>query len=131
MPKLHTLSKVSRIKKQKAIEALFAGGRRLVVAPFRVQYGLQQKADDGSAHLQVAVSVPKRIFKKAVHRNRIKRLMRESWRLQKAPLEQRLQEQSLQLQAFIIYTGNELPPFSFVSEKMAVVLQKLESSLPA
>ena len=127
----HTLPKKARLKKQKAIEALFARGRRLVVPPLRVQYLLQRKEDAAAAHVQVAVSVPKKVFKKAVHRNRIKRLMREAWRLQKGPLEQSLQQKELHLQVFIIYTSPELPTFDGVYEKMTAVLQKLQTTLPA
>lgn len=84
--------------------------------------------------LQAAFSVSKRYFKKAVHRNRIKRLMREAYRLQKNELQHRLQQGNQQLIVFIMYTGTELPEHMLVMEKIAAVikrLQKLSNEEPA
>ena len=58
-------------------------------------------------------------------RNRIKRLTREAYRLQKNTLQQKLLEAEKQLNVFFIYTGKELPDFITVKDKVAVVLKKL------
>jgi ribonuclease P protein component len=77
------------------------------------------------AFLQAGFGASSRHFKKAVDRNRIKRLGREAYRLQKGPLLQRLTEKGLSLAVFFIYTGRELPEYATVSEKIGVILQKL------
>lgn len=79
--------------------------------------------------LQTGVSVSKKHFKRAVHRNRIKRLMREGYRLQKAGLILALRAQGLVMHLFIIYTGKELPAFEDVKNKLKTVLQRLEKEI--
>ena len=77
------------------------------------------------ASLQAGFGASSRHFKKAVHRNRIKRLGREAYRLQKEPLLRRLTGKGLSLAVFFIYTGRELPEYATVTEKIGVILQKL------
>ena len=77
------------------------------------------------APLQAGFGASSRHFKKAVDRNRIKRLGREAYRLQKEALLQRLTEKGLSLAVFFIYTGKELPEYATVTEKIGVILQKL------
>ena len=64
-------------------------------------------------------------FKRAVDRNRVKRLTREVYRLQKKQLQEATIEKKLQLNIFFIYTGKELPAFNIVREKVNVILNKL------
>lgn len=114
------------MKSRKQIERLFREGRSFTFSAFKVFYTL----DHASAVCEVTpvkagVTVSTRNFKKAVDRNRIKRLLRESIRLQKAALEQQLTEKKQCLQFFIIFTGRNLPEFPFVKEKTAAILQKL------
>ena len=76
--------------------------------------------------MQAGFTVSARNFKKAVDRNRIKRLMREAYRLQKNPLREHLQESRKSIAVFFVYTGNELPQYDVVFEKINAALQKLE-----
>ena len=64
-------------------------------------------------------------FKRAVDRNRVKRLTREAYRLQKKQLQETTMQKKLQLNIFFIYTGKELPAFNIVREKVNVILNKL------
>ena len=122
MAKQFTLNKAERLKRRKIIEQLFSEGRAVTAFPIRVQYKM---VDQLAVNLQAGFSVSSRNFKRAVDRNRIKRLMREAYRLQKLPLEQALQTKEQQLALFLIYTGKELPVYALVKEKVEVVLKKL------
>ena len=62
--------------------------------------------------LQAGFAAGSRNFKTAVDRNRIKRLIKEAWRLQKNELKEQLKKQNRKLNVFFIYTGKELPAYS-------------------
>jgi ribonuclease P protein component len=81
--------------------------------------------EQATGGVQFGVGVSTRNFKKAVDRNRIKRLMRESYRLQKTALYSAVKERNKQLAVFIIYTGKELPDYKTLSEKIGLTLQRL------
>jgi len=122
--KQFTLGKGERLKSRKQIGKLFAEGKSFIVNPFRVYFFIQGPLtmDHG---LQFGVGVSAKNFKRAVDRNRIKRLTREAWRLQKNELSEKVKTAQKQLNVFFIYTGKELPDFITVKDKVAVVLKKL------
>jgi ribonuclease P protein component len=120
--KQFTLGKEERLKSRKQTELLFSEGKKFTIAPFRFHYSFS-KAEKTS--LQFGAGVSKRNFKKAVDRNRIKRLMREAYRLQKITLQEKLNEKKLQLNIFFIYTGKELLAYKEVYEKTGKGLDKL------
>jgi ribonuclease P protein component len=126
MSKKFTLRKEERIKSQKQTELLFSEGRRFTLAPFRIYYTLVKP---GKTSLQFGVGVSKKNFKKAVDRNRIKRLVREAYRLQKITLQDKSVERQYGLTIFFIYTSKELPAFKEVYEKTGKVIDKLTAIL--
>jgi ribonuclease P protein component len=77
------------------------------------------------APLQAGFGAGSRHFKKAVDRNRIKRLSREAYRVQKQPLIDVLAEKGRSMALFFVYTGKELPDHDTVKVKIGVLLQKL------
>ncbi len=126
MAKEFTLGKTERLKSRKQIEQLFKEGKRFALTPFRIFYVINDGPDiAGKPSLLFGVGVGTRTFKKAVDRNRVKRLIREAWRLQKIELETRLTKQRRQLNVFFIYTGKELPLFKEVQEGINKSLGKL------
>ncbi|GAC1424460.1 MAG: hypothetical protein NVSMB7_00420 [Chitinophagaceae bacterium] len=126
MAKHFTLGKQERLKSRKLIETLFTKGHRITVYPYRVFYLFEKKEKAVlKKGLQCGTGAGTRNFKKAVDRNRIKRLTREAWRLQKDELAQKMNGHAHALAVFLIYTGKELPAFNFVKEKLALIIQKL------
>lgn len=108
------------------IEHLFGKGKNISAFPLKVLYDF---VEDTSAPLQAGVTTSSRNFKKAVERNKVKRVLREAYRLQKISLQHAVEEQSTSLALFFIYTGKELPVFSDVYKKMGIILQKLEDNV--
>lgn len=126
MAKQFSLGKNERLKSRKSIEQLFSEGKSFVTSPYRVHYKFNKNESPGkSSLLQLGVGASQKYFKKAVDRNRIKRLTREAYRLQKVSLQELLKEKNIELHVFFNYTGKELPVFQHVSEKVAVALKKL------
>ena len=110
-----------RLKSRKQIEKLFREGKRISVNPFRVFYL------EGAAlmPMQAGFGVGTRQFNRAVDRNRIKRLTREAYRLQKHKLQEGLTINNRSITLFIIFTGKQLPEQAFVHEKIGLMLEKL------
>ena len=107
----------------KRIGQLFIQGDAFIAYPLRVVYLIAPKKDVESA--SVMVSVPKKRFKRAVKRNRLKRLMREAYRLNKQPLVALLKENDLQLHVAFNYVSDDELDFVAVEKKMKVALQRL------
>jgi ribonuclease P protein component len=107
----------------KRIGLLFTLGDAFIAYPLRVVYLIAPKKDVEFA--SVMVSVPKKRFKRAVKRNRLKRLMREAYRLNKQPLVALLKENDLQLHVAFNYVSDDELDFVAVEKKMKVALQRL------
>jgi ribonuclease P protein component len=117
--KQFTLGRNERLKSRKLIEQLFKSGKSFTTFPFRVYY-LSQPS---SFSLQFGAGVSNKNFKRAVDRNRIKRLAREAWRVQKSILEESLKNKTLSV--FLIYTQKELPDYKTIYDKTGLILKKL------
>ena len=131
MRKQFTLGKEERLKSRKQIEQLFDKGKSFVVAPFRIYFIVNSESpiQKDESRLKFGTGVSAKNFKKAVDRNRIKRLTREAWRLQKNEITEKASETQRQLNVFFIYTGKELPDVTTVKEKVAIALKKLADKI--
>lgn len=123
MAKQFTLGKKERLKSRKQIEQLFSSGQRFVIPPFRIFYSFQEAGE--SISLQAGFAASSRIFKTAVERNRVKRLSREAYRLQKNDLQNQLKEQNKRLNVFFIYIGKEMPGYEEVYKSIQLALNRL------
>ena len=121
-----TFRKRERIFKQKEIDVLFEKGTSFTVYPLRVIYVEQQPGSGVEA--AVLIGVPKKRFKRAVHRNRVKRLIREAYRLNKQMLLESLREKENGLLIGFLFVGNELPEWKSVEEAMVKALTALTQS---
>ena len=121
LAKTHTIAKTERLKSRKVIDQLFTNGRRFNSGPLRVSWSVQK----GDGDLLFGVGAGTRHFKRAHDRNRIKRLMREAWRLQNGTLKNQLAEQRVSLNVFVLYTARELPVHETMLQQMARIIDNL------
>lgn len=119
-----TFSKKEKLKSKTVIEQLFTEGFSVSVYPLRLVYMPADLKDD--ALFKTGVSVSKRNFKRAVDRNRIKRLMRESFRLHK---HNYINNMSVPYAFMILYIGKEKPTFNQVESKMTLLFEKFSSKV--
>lgn len=121
----HSLKKEERLRSQKLIEKLFAEGASFLVYPYKVVYYEVDVHGDYPALPAFAVS--KKNFRKAVHRNRIKRLMRESYRINKHML---FSEGGPSKKAIMfIYVGKEILTFKVMEKAMIRALNQLRKQV--
>ena len=118
--------KKERLKSRKQIDGLFAGGKSYHAFPVRMAFRLFATPEGSQPGLLVGVSAPKRHFKKAVHRNRIKRLLREAYRLQKGELLTFVEQASLSGHVFFLFTDKVLPDFTTIEVSVGKCLQHLQ-----
>ncbi|MBL4604884.1 MAG: ribonuclease P protein component [Flavobacteriaceae bacterium] len=112
-----TLGKQERLKSRKLIQKLFEEGKSIKKFPVRFVY--LQTEHISPFPVQASFSVPKRNFKKAVDRNRIKRLFREAYRLEKNKIYEELQKPYVFMVTFI---GKKEPTFIELQQKIQEVL---------
>ncbi len=121
-----TFKKEERLYEKKLMEQLFKGGKSFFVFPFKVFYVVVERAAPYPA--KVLVSVPKRNFKKAVDRNRIKRLVREAYRRNKAVLcpADTGKGCSRTFLIGLIYTPKVHMDYREIERKIILILQQLK-----
>jgi len=115
--------KPERISFQREIDLLFEQGKVFISHPLRVVY-LGQKPFSG-ATVSVLIGVPKKKIKRAVERNRMKRLIREAYRLNKTDLIKRLKETDGGLLIAFLFIGNEVCRWDTVEESMQKAIKTL------
>lgn len=120
-PQRFFLKKEDKLKSRKTIDEVFNSGNNFSVYPFKIWW----LAVNNETALQAGFGVSARQFKKAVDRNRIKRLMREAYRLQKNELQFQLQQEQKPLRIFILYIGKELPDYETCYKKLTAILNRL------
>jgi ribonuclease P protein component len=127
MSAIYTYHKTEKLKSRKLLQELFAQGKSLQVFPLKVFYMYLPEA--AVENVQAGVGVSARNFRKAVDRNRIKRLLRECYRLNKLPLYATVEQKNKRIALFFLYTGKELPAYSLLEEKMKLAITKLQDNL--
>ena len=117
--KIHTYPKSEKLKSKTTIDLMFREGKSVSKYPLRLVYAKSTFGEN--PEFKMGVSVSKKYFKKAVHRNRIKRLLRESYRLNKDLFKEAFGDKTI---AMLFWTSSEIPEkFQNVEEQFIKLCQ--------
>ncbi len=119
--------KSERLCRKKYIEELFRTGKSFYSFPFRLVW---IPVSEPLVHpAQITISVKKRLFRKAVQRNLLKRRIREAYRKNKTELYLKLEELNIQIVFILIYTASDIRSYLEIEEKIIIILSRLKEEL--
>jgi len=117
-----SFKKGERLAGKKEISALFLSGRGVTFPPFRFLY---LPASGGPYPARTAIAVPKRLYRRAVDRNLLKRRIREAYRLMKPAIYRQLNEKGMKIHLVIQYRHESLLPFEPLKEALQKGIEQL------
>ena len=120
-----------RLYLRDAVSRLFAEGQAFMAFPYRIVYRLLPQGEEQAARVAIMTVAPKRRFRHAVDRNRVKRLTREAYRLQKHSLVQAVTAADRRLAVAFMCVDHSLPTFETARRAMAKALKRLEQTCAA
>lgn len=124
-----TLSKTERLSRKTLIDRLFAGGSRSMLAfPLRMVYRTVEN-DKTDEPVSILISVPKKRFRRAVKRNRVKRQVREAYRRHKHVLIDKVRARESRLILAFIWLDDNLHDSATVEERVINLLTRLSEKL--
>lgn len=119
----NSLKKAERLHSKKIIERLFSRGQSAFAYPIMMRWILLN--EDADIPVRAMVSVSKKNIRKAVHRNKIKRRLREAYRLNKQPLIESLSNKQQNLAIAFIYVGKDTGHFNDMEQKIIKLIDRL------
>jgi ribonuclease P protein component len=130
LAKIFTYQQKDKLKSRKQMQNLFALGKSLSNSPLRLIYTLENIAEEDPTNqsaivIQAGVGAPTKQFKKAVQRNRVKRLLREAYRLELPAFKAQLPLQGMRLNIFILYMEANVLPQIEINATMKLILNQL------
>ncbi|KAA6345611.1 Ribonuclease P protein component [termite gut metagenome] len=120
------LHKTERLNRKSIIEKLFAGeAKSFLIFPLRVVFTPIDSQSKNVVTTAILISVPKKRFKRAVKRNRVKRQIREAYRKNKQALLSILEEKNVTLAIAFIYLDDKLVSSTEIAEKVTISLARI------
>lgn len=121
-----SFGKEYKLCSKKVMASIFEDGKQEKVFPFLLRHLTVDLKT--TKRFQIVIAVPKRKFKRAVDRNRIKRLIREAVRKKKHIIESSMTAEEQQLALFLIYTSNEEETYQRIIDKIEALFLRLVES---
>ena len=120
---MFTFKKAEKLCSKKDIELLYKSGSSKTFYPLKIFWRVNKFESNYPA--RVLITVPKRLYKRAVDRNLMKRRIREAYRHAKSNLYTELLRKELQLDILIMYVGKEKGEFVVVQKSLETGLKKI------
>lgn len=124
---MNQFPKKEKLCSQKEISSLFSEGKRFLVYPFSVSYRLIPNSINPI--IKVLIISGKKYHKRAVARNRIKRLIREAYRVNKTEISNFCAENKHELHISISYIDKKTPDYKTVNSNINIILDRLITNL--
>ncbi len=122
-----TFKKEERVTGKKRMEDLFACGKSFLMYPFRIVF--YEYECTASEAVSVLISIPKKRLKRATARNRMKRLVREAYRLNKGLLQSNLLPDNHRIDIAFVYVKDELSGYDIVEKSVCKSLREISNKL--
>ena len=139
MPKTFTYQKADKLKSRKQTQHLFSKGQSMNAFPIKLIYTIESASELSADYnvaaiiskgvLQTGVGAPSRTFRKAVARNRVKRLLREGYRLEKPEFLTSIALQGKRVNLFFLYTDANVLTQLAIQEKIKQLLTRISEKL--
>lgn len=128
MIKQFTFGKKERLTHRNQIDSLFNEGKSFNIRPIKVFYQTVEPVP--IPELKTLIAVPKKRFKRAVDRNRLRRLIREAYRLNRTLLLNRVNTSTISLHIAFVYIGDKADiDYINIEKSMTACLERLEKLL--
>jgi ribonuclease P protein component len=117
--------KKERLSSRAEIDSLFKSGKSFMEFPFKVIHQSVSHTENNISEIGVLITIPKRIYKKAVDRNLLRRRTKEAYRLHKSSLYKALEKKEIKLKLALIYIGPKPMNYNEISSKIILILNRL------
>lgn len=124
---MHSFCKEERLCSKKSISRLLVEGSKYYQSPFSVKWVEMSETEKYS--IQLLTVVPKRYFKKAVDRNKIKRFIKETFRRHKEILSVSLKEKNKNIALMLMYNVRKIETYQEIETKITLILRFLARSI--
>ena len=126
-----TYQKKDKLKSRKQMQFLFSKGTAITIHPIRLLYTIEKEEAGifSNGLLQAGVGAPSRQFRKAVQRNKVKRLLREGYRLEKPNFTNSISITNTRLNLFFLYVDAHVQTQQQIQATIKLLLQKLSDKL--
>ncbi len=128
-PLRYTLTKKERLHLKRDVDALFASGHAFIAYPLRVVVHTTPLAEGESPTCAILAVAAKKYFRRANKRNRVKRLIRESYRLRKHHFLALATAQGVHLHLGLLSVAKELPTQADIDRGMEKALSRIRTEL--
>ena len=124
----YTLTSSERVKSKKLAEELFKKGSSFFVYPFIVRQTIisEDLIQKKAAKTQLLIAIPKKKIRKAVHRNLLKRRVREAYRLHKYILWDELKNKKIAFS--LVYVAKTTLNYDIIEEKIKTILELIHNN---
>jgi ribonuclease P protein component len=121
-----SLKKKERLKSRVLIEKLYSMGNSFYFSPFKIIW-LPKTHINGTSPAEILIAVSKKSFSSAVTRNRIRRQIREAYRINKENYYNYLNSKVKSNLLILQYTPKKIMSYKEIEEKIVLILHQLQS----